>query len=47
MARSRTTIIGKIIHSFDRVEYAFEPPDLLSLLSLIDIMIQHQKLSIF
>ncbi|MBF0232789.1 MAG: sulfotransferase [Desulfamplus sp.] len=35
-ARSGTTIIGKIIHSFENVEYVFEPPLLFSLISLID-----------
>ncbi|PJB71809.1 MAG: hypothetical protein CO093_04390 [Alphaproteobacteria bacterium CG_4_9_14_3_um_filter_47_13] len=34
-ARSGTTIIGKIIHSLSDVEYAFEPPILFSLFSLI------------
>jgi hypothetical protein len=35
-ARSGTTIIGKILHSFKDVEYAFEPEMLFSLLALID-----------
>ena len=34
-ARSGTTIVGKIIHSFDNVEYTFEPPLLYSLFPLI------------
>jgi len=37
-ARSGTTILGKIIHSFQNVEYAFEPPILFSLFALIDKM---------
>lgn len=35
-ARSGTTIVGKIIHSFQSVEYFFEPPLLFSLLPLMD-----------
>lgn len=35
-ARSGTTILGKIIHSFKNVEYAFEPPYLFSLIPLIN-----------
>jgi len=34
-ARSGTTIMGKVIHSFKCVEYAFEPPILFSLFPLI------------
>ena len=37
-ARSGTTILGKIIHSFKNVEYAFEPPILVSLFSLIYVI---------
>jgi len=33
-ARSGTTILGKILHSFAAVEYAFEPPTLASLFAL-------------
>jgi len=36
--RSGTTIIGKLLHSFEGVEYAFEPPMLVSLLPLIESM---------
>ncbi len=35
-ARSGTTILGKIIHSFQNVEYAFEPPEIISLLASIN-----------
>jgi hypothetical protein len=35
VARSGTTIMGKTLHSLDRVEYAFEPPMLVSLFPLI------------
>ena len=34
-ARSGTTIIGKLLHSFEHVEYAFEPPMLFSMMPLI------------
>jgi len=34
--RSGTTILGKVIHSFQNVEYAFEPPMLNSLIPMID-----------
>lgn len=34
-ARSGTTIIGKLVNSFDGVEYCFEPPILFSLFPLI------------
>ena len=37
-ARSGTTIMGKIIHSFQNVEYAYEPPMLFSLFPLINIL---------
>jgi len=40
--RSGTTIIGKIIHSFQSVEYVFEPPVLVTLFSLIDKMPHEQ-----
>lgn len=44
-ARSGTTIVGKIIHSFDNVEYAFEPPLLYSLFPLIsELNKDHWKL---
>jgi hypothetical protein len=44
-ARSGTTIVGKIIHSFTNVEYAFEPPLLYSLLPLIsELNENHWKL---
>ena len=35
-ARSGTTIMGKIIHSMKNIEYAFEPPTLLSLFAEIN-----------
>lgn len=35
-ARSGTTILGKAVHSFKDVEYAFEPPMMVGLLPLID-----------
>lgn len=41
-ARSGTTLMGKIIHSFEGVEYSFEPPLLASLLPLIDKMQEYQ-----
>jgi hypothetical protein len=41
-ARSGTTIMGKIIHSFDGVEYAYEPPFLFSLFPYINVMPEHQ-----
>lgn len=34
--RSGTTILGQLIHSMDDVEYIFEPPQILSLMCLID-----------
>lgn len=37
-ARSGTTIVGKIIHTFRGVEYAYEPPMLFSLFALIERM---------
>lgn len=41
-ARSGTTIIGKVLHSFDRVEYVFEPPMLVSMFPLIEQMPKEQ-----
>ncbi|WP_103665865.1 sulfotransferase [Gracilimonas amylolytica] len=35
-ARSGTTIMGKLIHSMKYVEYTFEPPTVLTLLSVIE-----------
>ncbi|OIQ03354.1 MAG: hypothetical protein COS82_06860 [Zetaproteobacteria bacterium CG06_land_8_20_14_3_00_59_53] len=35
-ARSGTSIVGKIIHSLNLVEYAYEPPMMVTLMSLID-----------
>lgn len=35
-ARSGTTIVGKLIHSFETVEYIFEPPALIALFPLIE-----------
>lgn len=37
-ARSGTTIMGRLIHSFEGVEYSFEPPMMFSLFSLLDEM---------
>ncbi len=34
--RSGTTILGKLIHTFRNVEYAFEPPMLVALFALLD-----------
>ena len=41
-ARSGTTILGKIIHSFDNVEYSFEPPMLYSLFALVNTIPESQ-----
>jgi len=41
-ARSGTTIIGKIIHTFQDVEYVHEPPMLFSLFGLISEMDENQ-----
>ncbi len=44
-ARSGTTIMGKIFHSFQEVEYAFEPPMLFSLFALLpDLQEEEWKL---
>jgi len=44
-ARSGTTLMGKLIHSFDKVEYASEPPLMFSLFSVInDISAEKWKL---
>lgn len=37
-ARSGTTIMGKIVHSFKNVEYRFEPPLLFPLFALLPVM---------
>ena len=37
-SRSGTTILGKIIHTFQDVEYAFEPPMLYSLFALLPVL---------
>lgn len=37
-ARSGTTIMGKIIHSFQDVEYCFEPPMLFSIFALLPVL---------
>ena len=37
-ARSGTTIVGKLIHSFETIEYVFEPPALIALFPLINSM---------
>jgi len=42
IARSGTTIMGKIIHSFQNVEYAYEPPVLFSLFPLINVLDENQ-----
>ena len=41
-ARSGTTIVGKLIHSFSTIEYVFEPPALIALFPLIDAMPREQ-----
>jgi len=41
-ARSGTTILGKIIHSLQGIEYAFEPPILFSLIPLIEKISQQE-----
>ncbi len=41
-ARSGTTIVGKLVHSFDRVEYVFEPPALIALISQINDLPRQQ-----
>ncbi|XOV79189.1 MAG: sulfotransferase [Aestuariibacter sp.] len=41
-ARSGTTILGKLLHSFENVEYAFEPPTLFAVMPLIDSMPKNQ-----
>lgn len=41
-ARSGTTIVGKLIHSFAAVEYVFEPPALIALFPLMDAMPRQQ-----
>ncbi|HMM39182.1 MAG TPA: sulfotransferase [Desulfovibrio sp.] len=40
-SRSGTTIVGKLLHSFQNVEYSFEPPALFSLFALIDRLDEH------
>ena len=40
-ARSGTTILSKIIHSFSNVELSFEPPMLFSLFPLINKLSQN------
>ena len=35
-ARNGTTILGKIVHSFENIEYSFEPPTLYSVFALMD-----------
>lgn len=37
-ARSGTTIVGKILHTFQDVEYTFEPPMLFSLFALLPVV---------
>lgn len=41
-ARSGTTIMGKLVHSLDQVDYAFEPPFLFSHIPLINHMPREQ-----
>jgi len=41
-ARSGTTIVGKLIHSFATIEYVFEPPALIALFPLMDAMPREQ-----
>jgi hypothetical protein len=40
-ARSGTTILGKIMHTFQDVEYSFEPPMLFSLFPLLPVLPEH------
>lgn len=37
-ARSGTTILGKILHSLEPVEYSYEPPMMFSLVPLVDVL---------
>ncbi len=37
-ARSGTTVLGKLIHSFSDVEYVFEPPTVIALFALLDTL---------
>lgn len=37
-ARSGTTVLGKLIHSFSYVEYVFEPPTVIALFALLDTL---------
>lgn len=37
-ARSGTTVLGKLIHSFADVEYMFEPPTVIALFALLDTL---------
>jgi hypothetical protein len=46
-ARSGTTILGKLLYSMQRVEYAFEPPALFSLLPLIDGLPKEHFMAIY
>lgn len=46
-ARSGTTILGKILYSFNTVEYTFEPPFLFSLLPLIHELPEAQFRAMF
>jgi hypothetical protein len=46
-ARSGTSMIGSIIHSFKGVEYSFEPPTLISLFSIIEKLPKDQWRLIF
>ncbi len=41
-ARSGTTIVGKLVHSFAKLEYMFEPPTLIGLFSAIDQIPEQQ-----
>lgn len=40
-ARSGTTLVGSLIHSMEKVEYAYEPPMLVALLALIKDIDEH------
>lgn len=40
-ARSGTTLVGKLIHSMQKVEYAYEPPMLTTLFALMEDMNEH------
>jgi hypothetical protein len=46
-ARSGTSILGRLLHTFKDVEYAYEPPALISIISLIDQLPKRQWKMLF